>query len=69
MSFASGTNEFGVPRKGCQLCGDCVTGCNHDAKNTVDRTYLAGARNHGAEVYCGITVDTIEPIGPSGSSG
>jgi len=69
VSFGSGTNEFRVPRKRCQLCGDCVTGCNHDAKNTVDRNYLAGARNYGAEIYCGVSVDTVEPLGRDGANG
>lgn len=65
VSFSNGTNQFGVARRQCQLCGDCVTGCNHDAKNTVDRNYLAGARNHGAEIYCGISVDSVEPVSAS----
>lgn len=70
VSFSSGTNQFQMPRRRCQMCGDCVTGCNHDAKNTVDRNYLAGARSNGAEIYCGISVDSIKPIdGNHGATG
>lgn len=47
----NGVNHVGVPQAPCNLCGDCVTGCNYTAKNTTQMTYLPDARNHGAEIY------------------
>jgi cholesterol oxidase len=48
------------PRR-CRMCGDCVTGCNHGAKNTTDRNYVAGASDRGAAIFCGVTVRSVEP--------
>ena len=41
-------NKHGVPRRGCAFVGECVIGCNHGAKNSLDATYLAVAERHGA---------------------
>jgi cholesterol oxidase len=35
----------------CTLCGGCMVGCRHGAKNTLDRTYLAEAERLGAEIF------------------
>ena len=35
----------------CLLCGGCMVGCRHGAKNTLDRTYLRRAEDLGAEVF------------------
>src|SRR5687767_14831435 len=34
VTFKDGVNQVGVEQQACKLCGDCVTGCNHAAKNT-----------------------------------
>lgn len=44
----------------CVRCGDCATGCNHNAKVSLDVTLLAEARQHGAELFTGATVLRIE---------
>lgn len=44
----------------CKECGDCFTGCNHQAKRTLSHTYLARARGAGAQLYTGVTVRAIE---------
>jgi cholesterol oxidase len=36
----------------CRNCGDCWSGCNVGAKNTVGITYIADAVDHGASVFC-----------------
>ena len=58
-----GTNHVGVEQQPCKLCGDCVTGCNYSAKNTVLMNYLPDARNFGADIFCGCAVRWVERIG------
>jgi cholesterol oxidase len=62
VTFTSGPNAAGVHQAACTLCGDCVTGCNHGAKNTVTVNYLPDAVAHGAEVYCEAEVRTVRPV-------
>jgi len=40
----------GPAREGCRLCGECLTGCPHGAKNTLDKNYLYLAQRLGAVV-------------------
>jgi cholesterol oxidase len=54
-----GPNAQGVPQKPCINCGDCVTGCNVGAKNTLAMNYLPMAANGGAEIYTQAQVDSI----------
>ena len=54
-------NRHGVPRRGCAFVGECVIGCNHGAKNTLDVTYLAVAEGHGARAVTGAEVIGIRP--------
>ncbi len=55
-----GINHVGVYQQACRLCGDCVSGCNYAAKNTLIMNYLPDARNHGAEIYTRIKVRHVE---------
>jgi len=43
-------NDAGVRQQTCRQCGDCVLGCPHRSKNTLDLTYLALAQRAGAVV-------------------
>jgi cholesterol oxidase len=52
-------NDQGVEQKACVRCGDCVTGCNFKAKNTLPMNYLAEAKAFGAELYVGATVSHV----------
>jgi cholesterol oxidase len=63
VNFEDQINHVGVEQKKCCNCGDCVTGCNHFAKNTLIMNYLPDAVNHGAEIFCNINVNHIEQIG------
>ncbi|MGH3584790.1 MAG: GMC oxidoreductase [Pseudonocardia sp.] len=54
-------NAHGRPRRGCAFVGECVIGCNHGAKNTLDHTYLAVAENFGARAVTDAEVQRIEP--------
>jgi cholesterol oxidase len=40
----------GPDRTGCTHCGACMTGCRHNAKNTLDKNYLYLAQQLGAEI-------------------
>jgi cholesterol oxidase len=59
VTFDDGVNHVGVPQRACVLCGDCVTGCNHGAKNTVLMNYLPDAANHGAEIFTEVAVSRV----------
>ena len=58
-----GTNHVGVEQHKCTCCGDCVTGCNYAAKNTLIMNYLPDAWNHGAEIFTEVSVRWIERNG------
>ena len=55
-----GPNHVGVEQHKCANCGDCVTGCNYAAKNTLIMNYLPDAFNHGAEIFTEVSVRWIE---------
>jgi cholesterol oxidase len=59
INFDGGLNHVGITQKPCNGCGDCVGGCNVGAKNTLAMNYLPDARNHGAEIFCGIDVRRV----------
>ena len=40
----------GPERTGCKLCGACMLGCRHGAKNTLDKNYLWLAEHHHGAV-------------------
>jgi cholesterol oxidase len=52
ISHSPGPNAAGVMQYACRHCGDCWSGCNVGAKNTVGITYIADAADHGAAVFC-----------------
>ncbi|MFN2511349.1 MAG: GMC family oxidoreductase N-terminal domain-containing protein [Pyrinomonadaceae bacterium] len=54
------TNHVGVEQHPCVGCGDCMTGCNYRAKNTVLMNYLPDAKNHGADIFTEVSVRYIE---------
>lgn len=43
-------NDAGVAQQTCRQCGDCVLGCPHRSKNTLDLTYLPLALRAGAVI-------------------
>ncbi|MBK7862925.1 MAG: GMC family oxidoreductase [Archangiaceae bacterium] len=44
----------------CNACGDCITGCNRGAKNTLLTNYLPLAVEAGARLFCSIEVTHLE---------
>jgi choline dehydrogenase-like flavoprotein len=59
-------NAHGVEQGKCTACGDCVTGCNVGAKNTLTMNYLPEAKRHGADLYTGVTVVAVRPVEDGG---
>ena len=59
VSFEDIVNPAGVAQPACTLCGDCCSGCNVGAKNTVAMTYLPDAKAHGAEIFTELSVTHI----------
>ncbi|MEL6572957.1 MAG: alpha/beta fold hydrolase [Pseudomonadota bacterium] len=62
VTFEDGYNAAGVFQPACTNCGDCVSGCNVGAKNTVAVTYLADAAKSGAAIYVGAEVQRLVKI-------
>ncbi len=55
-----GVNDEEIEQKPCIDCGDCFSGCNVGAKNTLNFNYLPMARNAGASIFTRIEVSHIE---------
>jgi cholesterol oxidase len=55
----SRVTRYGVPRRPCVNCNSCISGCNYEAKNTLDKNYLPMAKHFGVEMYTGMEVDSI----------
>ncbi|GHI05534.1 cholesterol oxidase [Streptomyces cellostaticus] len=49
----------GPSRKACTECGECMTGCRHGAKNTLNENYLYLAEKAGAVVHPMTTVVSV----------
>ena len=62
VTFQDGVNHVGVHQQACKLCGDCVSGCNYWAKNTLIMNYLPDAVNHGAEILTKTRVRRVEQV-------
>jgi cholesterol oxidase len=52
-------NHVGIQQHLCILCGDCVTGCNVRAKNTLYMNYLPLAKQHGTQIFTQVEVDHL----------
>jgi len=55
-------NGKGPERTGCIFCGACMTGCRHNAKNSLDKNYLYLAEQLGVEVIAEHEVLDVVPI-------
>jgi len=53
----------GPARTGCTNCGSCMTGCRHNAKNTLPKNYLGLAEKAGAQVFPLTTATKLEQRG------
>jgi cholesterol oxidase len=55
------TNAVGIDQPNCTDCGNCVTGCNVGAKNTLMMNLIPLAAARGARFVTGANVLTVEP--------
>lgn len=63
-------NGKGPDRAGCIYCGGCMTGCRHNAKNTLDKNYLYLAQQLGVAINAEQKVVDVKPLGrPDGADG
>jgi cholesterol oxidase len=51
----------GPDRNACRHCGECMTGCRHNAKNTLVKNYLHLAERLGAAIHPLTTVVDVRP--------
>ncbi|WP_435770088.1 GMC oxidoreductase [Nocardioides sp. SYSU DS0651] len=56
----------GPRRNTCINCGECMTGCRHNAKNTLVKNYLYLAEQNGAVVHPLTTVTDVRPLPDGG---
>ncbi|WP_456237749.1 GMC family oxidoreductase N-terminal domain-containing protein [Nocardioides sambongensis] len=56
----------GPRRTTCTNCGECMTGCRHNAKNTLVKNYLYLAERNGAVVHPLTTVTRVRPLAGGG---
>ncbi len=52
-------NDFGYPQSKCLSCGNCCSGCNYGAKNTLLTNYLYIAYKQGAKIFTQVEVVKI----------
>jgi len=52
----------GPARTGCLHCGECMTGCRHGSKNTLDKNYLWLAERRGAVIHPETLVEDLRPL-------
>lgn len=63
-------NGKGPERAGCIFCGACMTGCKHNAKNSLDKNYLYLAEKLGVDVFAEQEVNDVIPLdGVDGKKG
>lgn len=56
----------GPSRTGCITCGECMSGCRHNAKNTLDKNYLYLAEKRGCVIHPETKVVDIRPLAEGG---
>ena len=54
--------KYGVPRLPCVNCGSCISGCNYDAKNTLDKNYLPMAKHFGVDMFTRMEVSFLQQL-------
>ncbi|RDL47058.1 Cholesterol oxidase [Ensifer sp. M14] len=66
VAMSDTTSSGNVRLNKCLRCGDCATGCNSGAKNSLDVNLLVSANKYGAEIFSGATVLSLARDGNAG---
>jgi cholesterol oxidase len=53
---------MGPKRKGCLGCGECLSGCRHNSKNTLMKNYLHLAERGGTQIFPLTTATTVRRL-------
>lgn len=56
----------GLDLQRCIACGDCATGCNQGAKESLDTNLLLRAAQRGVQIFSGATVELLLPAAGGG---
>ncbi|MEI8083827.1 MAG: GMC family oxidoreductase N-terminal domain-containing protein, partial [Actinomycetes bacterium] len=64
-----GPTPQGIDFESCIGCGQCITGCPHGAKNSLDQNYLARAEELGAVIRPQSRVEILMPLRADGRPG
>ena len=59
IALEDGRSVANVALQACIGCGDCASGCNHGAKNSLDLNLLRRAQQRGVAVFSGATVSRL----------
>ena len=62
-----GPTPQGITFDACIGCGQCITGCPHGAKNTLDRNYLAEAEELGVRILPQSRAEILMPLDADGA--
>lgn len=62
QDFNKSNNSLGYPQSACTSCGNCCTGCNIGAKNTLLTNYLFLAAKQGVKIFTQVEVESIEKV-------
>ena len=68
VALDRGASAANVTLNKCVRCGDCMTGCNYGAKESLDVTLLVEANSRGAEIFSGATVLSLRKARPGGTA-
>jgi len=59
VAFVPEPDDRLAPHRACTGCGDCVSGCNYDAKKTLLSNYLYLAHRRGADIFTETAVRSV----------
>jgi len=66
VANSDGPNGAGTQLTACNGCGDCATGCNFNAKDSLDLNLLRDAQKRGARIFTGATVLRLAKVEKGG---
>lgn len=62
VKLSESDSDQAVKTDNCISCGDCFSGCNYNAKKSLDTNLLAQAAINGVSIYCSATVLDFEKL-------